>query len=354
MQSPQKISGSNRLRQSPGQRLGGLAASAGEEAGADNSRWLVSYADFMTLLMAFFVVMYSLSQVSDDYFRVLSETFDQAFNSPEVLDPLLNDGEPQRSFSPSPIDLAGNALQDNPGDSDFDVPQKFVQVEDVEQKRYEALPSNESEERKGTEHWLQIELPSEVLFQPAGAQLSGEAESVIAGVAEQLSSHRKVIRVEGFTDNTPLAGGAFPSNWELSIARATAVVKRLVDLGIDPGRLSAVGYGEYQPIATNTTEEGRAQNRRIVISVSPHTAFRSDVYREQLSDKPKRLFSYEYREPLPEGVNVRGLDTQTEAAASDWLNGLLGQSISLPAQEEQDATELASAPSAQAESTAPQ
>lgn len=343
MQSKQQMIGASRLSQNAGKGRGRLAAATAmsENAGSDESRWLVSYADFMTLLMAFFVVMYSLSQVSDDYFRVLSETFDEAFNSPQVLDPLLNDGEPQRSFSPSPIDLAGNALQDNPGDADYSVPEKFLQADDVDHKRYEALPANESQEHSGREHWLQIELPSEVLFDSAGAKLSGTAESVIADVAEQLASHRKVVRVEGFTDNTPLASGAFQSNWELSAARATSVVKRLVDLGIDPGRLSAVGYGQFQPIATNTTEEGRAQNRRIVISVSPHNEFRSDVYREQISDKPKRLFSYEYRKPLPEGVSVRGLDKEPDAAASDWMNNLLGRSVSLPTVIDAESEELA-------------
>jgi chemotaxis protein MotB len=101
--------------------------------------------------------------------------------------------------------------------------------------------------------------------------LLNSAVPVLAALAENLREIPNEINVEGYTDNQPIRNGLFPSNWELSAARATAVVRALEREGVDPARLSATGYGENRPVGDNATEEGRAQNRRVVLVVRSYT-----------------------------------------------------------------------------------
>ena len=292
---------------------------------AGSDRWLVSYADFMTLLMAFFVVMYSLSQVSDDHFRVLGEALDKAFNSDQLEDPTINEGVPQLSYTATPIDLEGNALEDRRGNDSNVVPENFVRVDDAKEESFEKLIEKEPLPIMGNERWSQIELSSEVLFASGGVILNESAKEHLTSIAGNLKQHGKEIRVEGFTDNQQVTSAFFPSNWELSAARAAAVVRYLVEQGVEPDRLSAVGYGEHYPIATNSTEQGRRDNRRIVLSVAAHdterpeSPRRADVLRAR-----KRLYPYELRSNLPEGVKVFGLEEDPKQAADAWLNARLG------------------------------
>ncbi len=240
----------------------------------NQDRWLVSYADFMTLLMAFFVVMYSISQVSESKYRVLSNTFKYAFNSSVELSEIMSEGEPQLSHTLTPIDLDGHALQDRPGNDANEVPETFVRISEQLEQSFQSLIENELITVTGDERWLHIELPSAILFDSGGATLNNLAESIIGELSEALFEHKNVVRVEGFTDNIPIATSLFASNWELSSARASAVVRLMASQGIEPQRLAAIGYGEHQPSATNRTEEGRAKNRRIVLMVSTREELR--------------------------------------------------------------------------------
>lgn len=118
------------------------------------------------------------------------------------------------------------------------------------------------------ELWLQIELKDSILFGSGSAETSEQAQKIFDEIAAILKSYSNPVQVEGFTDNIPIKSAKYPTNWELSSARASAIVKYLVTKGVAPERLSAVGYGEYQPVAPNTTEAGRAQNRRVAIMVA--------------------------------------------------------------------------------------
>lgn len=296
-------------------------------SGPSHERWLVSYADFMTLLMGFFVVMYSLSQVSDDHFRVLGEALNQAFNADQLEDPTINDGVPQLSYTSTPIDLEGNALEDRRGNDSSVVPETMISLEETKEQHFESLTEDEPTLIAGNERWLQVEFSSELLFESGGAKLAPEIQDYLSGVVTELLTHNKAIRVEGFTDNKPVSGGAYPSNWELSSARAAAVVRYLVDQGVDAHRLSAVGYGEFYPIATNSTEEGRKENRRIVLSISAHEGVRP-IYPQEVQRAKKRIYPYELRAELPEGVDVHGLETKPREEASQWLRAQLGQNNS--------------------------
>ena len=261
------------------------------EIHVNNERWLVSYADFITLLFAFFVVMYSISQVNQSKYRVLSETFVEAFNQP-------NDSKanpmPQEKVSPSndaitPIDMGKTAAQDAVTPpaivivEDTAKPEmnaqsnttvktqtadELTQISDLVNEKFSQLIDDQMIKVSSNELWLQIELSDSILFSSGGVETSPQAQVIFTEIANILGNYENPIQVEGFTDNVPIKNSRYPTNWELSSARATEIVKFLAVKGVAPERLSAVGYGEFQPLASNDTEMGRAQNRRVAVMVA--------------------------------------------------------------------------------------
>ena len=230
-------------------------------------RWLVSYADFITLLFGFFVVMYSISQVSESKYRVLSETLTDVFAEPNrTLEP-IQVGELARDNGDQVFDvddLNFNAQTRGAFDKTADMPQLSAQFED----EFADLIDDEVVQVNSNEYWLQLSFNNSILFPLGSVQPSEFADDVLARAAELLIGFNNPIQVEGYTDNVPVRSLQFPSNWELSSARAAAVVKILADEGVNPNRLAAVGYGQYNPIAENETPEGRAQNRRVVLMIA--------------------------------------------------------------------------------------
>ena len=250
------------------------------EVHINQERWLVSYADFITLLFAFFVVMYSISQVNQSKYRVLSETFVQAFNTPgkaasdktnqslsAAVDSTLNPiqvGEPARSTATSVIDISSNHV----GENDSTARDEFAEISDLFAERFGDLISDQLVSVASNELWLQIELKDSILFASGRADPSLQAQAIFDEIALILKGYPNPVQVEGYTDNVPIKSALYPSNWELSTARASAIVKLLALKGVAPTRLSAVGFGEFQPIADNATAEGRAQNRRVVLMIA--------------------------------------------------------------------------------------
>lgn len=219
----------------------------------NHERWLISYADFITLLFAFFVVMYSISSVNEGKYRVLSSTLAESFNS---------------------IDSAGNSA----GSADLAVvkkldtelldPNVFNAISQEFASVFSDLVDDGIMTISSNDDWLQIELRDSILFSSGRANVSPRAQEIFTQVARILSASENPIQIEGFTDNVPIGTRQYPSNWELSTARASAIVKWMASSGIDPTRLAAVGFGEHQPIATNSTAAGRSQNRRVAIMVA--------------------------------------------------------------------------------------
>jgi len=267
-----------------------------EEIHVNHERWLISYADFITLLFAFFVVMYSISQVSDSKYRVLSDTFVEAFNQPVNTH---TSTEPQDNLAPSadvvaPIDM-GKTTVDNPTaatDSDqstnttFPVPEQtepvktsdeLTQISDLVTEKFTQLINDQMIQVSSNELWLQIELKDSILFSSGSADTSDQAQKIFDEIAGILKNYSNPVQVEGFTDNIPIKSVKYPTNWELSTARASAIVKYLASKGVAPERLSAVGYGEYQPVAANDNDEGRAQNRRVAIMIAKRKMNRPKV-----------------------------------------------------------------------------
>jgi len=254
-----------------------------------HERWMVSYADFLTLLLAFFVVMYSVSQRNEDKFRVLSRTLSEAFNVPErSIDP-IQVGEPVTAVQPGTVPHAVESPEQQPGSgrveepepkattSEPQLPEEFRRISRRIEEQFAALVQRQLVSVQGNEEWLEIELKSSLLFRSGEATTGTEARALMAEMAGVVRDSALPIRVEGFTDDQPIATSVFPSNWELSSARAATIVKLLTEFGVKPTRLAAVGYGEFQPVASNATEEGRAANRRVVLMLS-----RSALLRPQL------------------------------------------------------------------------
>ncbi|HCS65993.1 MAG TPA: flagellar motor protein MotD [Cellvibrio sp.] len=273
-----------------------------QEVHVNQERWLISYADFITLLFAFFVVMYSISQVNDSKYRVLSDTFIEAFNQPSHTQPISDakDNVASSTSTIAPIDL-GNLAVTETASVDVDEPvapnepvrtsDELTQISDLVSEKFTQLINDQMIQVSSNELWLQIELKDSILFSSGSADTSEQAQKIFDEIADILKGYSNPVQVEGFTDNIPIKSVKYPTNWELSTARASAIVKYLASKGIAPERLSAVGYGEYQPVAANDTEQGRAQNRRVTIMVAKRKMDRPKVSPVPASPLPQSASS---------------------------------------------------------------
>lgn len=239
------------------------------ELHVNHERWLVSYADFITLLFAFFVVMYSISQVNEGKYRALSETLVEAFEPARSLKP-IQVGEPSLAPSTSVIDLPGAAGGENAQAQLGSAGQlgELQEMSEIFTEQFSSLIEDQLVQVDSNEFWLQIQVKDSILFDSGSAEPSAQARAIFAEIATVLKGYDNPVQVEGHTDNLPIRNLRFPSNWELSAARATAIVKLLEADNVAAQRLSAVGYGEHQPLASNETEAGRARNRRVVLMIA--------------------------------------------------------------------------------------
>lgn len=233
------------------------------ETKTGHERWLVSYSDFITLLFGFFVVMYSVSQVSEQKYRALSDTLASAFEGHVPVTARV-----QKIVDQYPLDDMGEVTGLSPQINLVDTETLAKELQDV--LVHLVKPADIS--ITASEDWVEIDVNANVLFASGSADASGEAKRIFAEVGRVLAPYDNEIEVAGHTDNVPIASGRFASNWDLSAARAVSVVKLLVSHRVAQQRLSAVGYGEFRPIAANRSEAGRAQNRRVVLKVARHQA----------------------------------------------------------------------------------
>jgi chemotaxis protein MotB len=257
-----------------------------QEEHENHERWLVSYSDFITLLFAFFVVMYSISSVNEGKYKIVSESLTNVFNQPE------------RSEQPIAVS-DGRLFSGGQGRSEDEAAEKqsdgtLQSIADSVRKEFGDLLAGDQLKVRGNEQWIEIELSSGLLFPSGEALPNDEAFTIIERVAKILAPYANPVQVEGFTDNQPIATSQFPSNWELSTARAASVVRMLTLYGVSASRLAAVGYGEFQPAADNATAAGRARNRRVVLAVSRHLEVRRGfadqpaAFRNQSGMQPAR------------------------------------------------------------------
>ena len=271
-----------------------MSRKAHEEHG-NHEAWAIPYGDLVTLLLAFFVVMYSLSSVNEGKYRILSDSLQAAFRGDtRTLEPIqvgdVRKGpEPREVPSVIQLPLAEPPLIGQPGDgtgtgsgsgagsgsgsgafssspgADFGETLESI-ADQVERAIGETLPAEWVVIRRGR-HWLEVEIRTDLLFASGAAELATPAMPVIDKLGEILKKFPNPIHVEGHTDTVPINTLQFPSNWELSAARAATVVRRFAAQGIDPARMTLIGLGEQRPVAPNETFQGRDRNRRVVLVV---------------------------------------------------------------------------------------
>ena len=267
-----------------------MARKKKHEEHENHERWLVSYADFITLLFAFFVVMYSISSLNEGKYRTLSDSIVSAFRSsqsaiapirlgkptrPEVTDK-SDIGNTKRVAVPveNPVTLPLRSMKDKQQAtrSAADSPEKMMgeamkELADQIEKAMAPLIEQDLVTVRSFRYWLEVEIKTNILFSSGSAELQSTALPVLRNLVAILGKYPNPVHVEGFTDNVPIKTVLYPSNWELSVARAMSVVHMFSNEGLDPGRLAAVGYGEHKPVAPNDTKEGRAKNRKVVLVI---------------------------------------------------------------------------------------
>ncbi len=266
------------------------------EEHTNHEAWAIPYGDLVTLLLAFFVVMYAISSVNAGKYRVLSDSLFAAFRgSPRTMDPIqvgekqtgsgselesavvqsALQGRQRSSLAPVPVE-GGNP---NTGASPIatHLPAKaqasgaaaaaLSQVADQVARAMDDLVKQNMVVVRRSEFWIEVEIKTDILFPSGSAQLAPYSVDVIQRLGGALAPFPNSIRVEGYTDNRPIKTAAFYSNWELSAARAGSVVRVLQGRGVNPERLAVIGYGEQRPLQSNNTEQGRNANRRVLVVI---------------------------------------------------------------------------------------
>jgi len=247
-------------------------------------RWLVSYADYMTLLFALFVVLYAMAMVKEKKFETVTESLGRVFQANNERPKNRGHGDdilPVNS-SQTKKNLYGNGILDVKGSELVDGETKLSNIEEsdigtnlssLENKLNKALfdvIESGYAKLKIDGDWLEIQLNSALLFPSGSASPTNSAKAIINVIFGIVGDVNNFVRIRGYTDNQPINNEIFSSNWELSVARATAILRLLQDLTMQPARMAIEGYGQYSPNADNNTEQGRAQNRRVVIAISKY------------------------------------------------------------------------------------
>ncbi|MFC5547939.1 flagellar motor protein MotD [Massilia aerilata] len=230
------------------------------EDNENHERWLISYADFITLLFAFFVVMYAVSVVNVGKYKVLSDALGDAFGRRGAATKI------NTAVEVEPLPLANIIARKRAEEAKRD----RVRLDLLARKLNSVLkPLVDSGKVRVTQNarGVTVEINASVLFDEGDAGLVGNAKETLRTVAGLLKDDTHAIEVEGHTDTTPIATTAFPSNWELSAVRASTVVRLFVESGVLERRLAAVGRGANQPIASNDDPIGRARNRRVAVTI---------------------------------------------------------------------------------------
>lgn len=244
-----------------------MARKQHHEEHENHERWLVSYADFITLLFAFFVVMYAISSVNEGKYRVLSDSLVSAFRSTVNVDGATIVAPP--STAGAPIAMAIAKPQADPKVEAARAEHRNKMRSMAEEIRRVLAPLVSGGQVRVSEgaHGISVEINASVLFAPGEALLGPEAARALRAVAQVVAEGEFPITIEGHTDNLPISTPNFPSNWELSAVRASSVVRLFVENRVGPYRLTAAGYGDQRPVADNLTAEGRARNRRVTILI---------------------------------------------------------------------------------------
>jgi chemotaxis protein MotB len=240
-----------------------------EEEHENLERWLVSYADFITLLFAFFVVMYAISSINEGKYRVMSDSLVNAFREAPTTEKPIAMGQRNPSILTGTGKPIGHEVQHPEGAN----PERQKAAERMKKVAKNILDAMQPLSKEGkvrvtqSPRGITIEINASLLFNSGDAVLQPSSREALAAVAKVLAGVDNAIQVEGHSDNVPINSPLYPSNWELSSSRAGSVVRLFAELGVPTTRMVAIGYADNQPVDTNATPEGRARNRRVNVLI---------------------------------------------------------------------------------------
>lgn len=255
----------------------------------NHEAWVIPYADLLTLLLAFFVVMYAMSSVNEGKYRIMAASLSAAFGgAPKAVMPIQK-GETQIRGSdydrPSPMPSGAPASPNSTLTLVQAIDRPLLhqaasayareqlartQLTTLSTRIRHALDELVKQNRvtvRQTDEFIEVEIQSDILFASGAAVPSSIALDTAQRIGRILADEPNAIRVEGYTDNVPISTVQFASNWELSSARAAGIVHKLADTGVSPERLTIAAFGEYQPIRDNSTPSGRNANRRVMLVI---------------------------------------------------------------------------------------
>jgi chemotaxis protein MotB len=230
-----------------------------EESGENHERWLISYADFITLLFAFFVVMYAISVVNEGKYKVFSDSLGVAFGGTGAAVRTNYEIQPTTSIQSIAARRRAEALR-------REKERLTTLARDLSSTLAPLVKEGKVRVTQNS-RGVTVEINASVLFDPGEAKLTEESQEALRALAVTLKNDSHAVQVEGHTDTTPIHNALFQSNWELSATRASSVVRLFIDSGVDPARLSAVGHAANIAVASNDTPEGKARNRRVAVLI---------------------------------------------------------------------------------------
>ncbi len=229
----------------------------------NSERWLLTYSDLITLLLAFFVIMYGISSADAKKFTKFSAAMKRAFNV-GVLE-----GSPSASILEQTMGISSEASSAEDLSTSTELETVLTEMSSVMQDEYLSDKVSIGLREDG----IAISVSGNLLFASGRADLRPDAVKLLQAVGKVLNRLPNAVRIEGHTDDVPPTGTEYPSNWELSGARAVAVVRYLTEIeGVDPSRVSAVAYSQYQPVVANDSARDRARNRRseiVILNMPP-------------------------------------------------------------------------------------
>jgi chemotaxis protein MotB len=296
----------------------------------DIHRWLVSYADYMTLMFALFVVLYAMAMVNEKPFESITESFGRVFQASEEETQNRGHGDSvlmvntsktnKRIFGSGILDVAGPALVDNEKNlsniSDSQVGSNLNSLEEeLHTALYELIESGYAQLQIDGD-WLEIELNSGILFPSGSSSATNSAEAILSAIYDVIGQASNFIRVRGYTDNQVINNEIYSSNWELSVFRATAILRVLENQGLNPARMAIEGYGEYYPSADNLTAQGRSRNRKVVVAISKYGLEKINLLKTPTID----LINIEAVSPASTS-NEQSIDTSQEIKVIRLDNG---------------------------------
>jgi chemotaxis protein MotB len=259
----------------------------------NHEAWAIPYGDLVTLLLAFFVVMYAMSSVNEGKYRVLSDSLSEAFNgTPRSAHAQSSNEDRAHEFElprsqvnrliTAALPANAAAAESTAGDSAdakaapaaAGTPNAAAignaQLDEVAEqvtRAMSALVAAGEVNVRRYQNWVAVDISTDILFGSGVARVSDAAIPVLQHLADALKPFPNAIRVEGHTDDRPIRTAAFPSNWELSAARAASVVHLFMDRGVAAERLAVMGFGQYRPAASNANTGGRNANRRVAVVI---------------------------------------------------------------------------------------